>query len=618
MPKPRIQVESGLRTPGLQPVARQTDTFIPGAAATGASQGLQQLATGLSNINATVGKFAVQVQERANERALERGKRAARSALESQKSYASAVKDGTIKSTENPWYMAGAQMEFGRQVAHMVQSDALAEVAGIYESGGTVSPQQWDEIQLKHAQNRRAQFAGTEWDTEAFENGFGDTNAALRMNERENISRRFTGQIETQDTETFGSNQPDETLHGIQNGLSNAEIAEGIQQRLDEKVSGNEGLAGAYTDQTVEALVRLAKYGDRYGLSMEERRRALQIADELRGDKPELGEKRPRVAAGRKAGEKIGAAWDYLDESATSELRAMNAAEQREVANGKKTFQQEYNELTRDNPNAEIPETVWDRWQLDAADVHPDLEDFVKNYKQNHGKGVDDFPTIDLITSRLLDGTYTPDEIRAQIAEQQRIGKLTNGTALDLLARLDKLRPNGFSQSDISGYDQALKLRHYGGDYVPGITNAQLEQYQKASRFMKDYLMDGVDENGNRRWDEYVIADEARQRQMEFEAYQAAVGAYESLRVTGEPTKVKSKEKDVDIEEIVDVSLGQYNVVKNSWDEAGGNDPHLLSDEAKEILLGAGVDINDPDQKIDAADIDAFLSAQYDRLRGKL
>ena len=113
----------------LRPVARPVDTYVqPGAS------GLSQLSSSLSELVPSLARFAGRMGEEKAQKDKMEGEARAREMVESGKTFAEAVRTGTIRPDESPWFRVGfyettGRVEGGRYIGNFLEALNASPVA---------------------------------------------------------------------------------------------------------------------------------------------------------------------------------------------------------------------------------------------------------------------------------------------------------------------------------------------------------------------------------------------------------------------------------------------------------------------------------------------------------
>lgn len=121
----RLQVDPGLRTPGIQPVAAPVDSFVRPTA----GDKLGQLGSALSQISPEVQRFAGVLTDNIDANAQQEGRLAAEKLREQGLTLADATRKGVLPASKNPWYVAGLREQLGRNMADKYEGDLRAAMA---------------------------------------------------------------------------------------------------------------------------------------------------------------------------------------------------------------------------------------------------------------------------------------------------------------------------------------------------------------------------------------------------------------------------------------------------------------------------------------------------------
>lgn len=127
--------------PGLRPQANVLDTFIHPVNTQNNDAGVKaaQLAQSLSVFAPKLLNFAGNMQQRSNERNLQEGQTTAAEMALQGKSYKEAVESGAIKRSDNPFFVAGVNEQFGRTAADKMASDLARTLAHDLDESTDVS-----------------------------------------------------------------------------------------------------------------------------------------------------------------------------------------------------------------------------------------------------------------------------------------------------------------------------------------------------------------------------------------------------------------------------------------------------------------------------------------------
>jgi hypothetical protein len=238
MPRRRLQTDPGLGNPQLRPAARPVDTFVP-ASASGSQAA--QLANALSHLAPSLAQFGDQLFERKSKQDLQAGAERARETLreldESRKTFADAVREGTIPAHMNPWMKQGYYEELGRTYAGRLQADLTSAIEldenlkdsvemGDYRKFVSDFEQKWLEENVpQNVQNG------------AFGIGYGNRRDAILAN----LEAGWSAQTEERFTQRTLALFRDEAVTFMQDALDQdrpaAEIATVLRQMLDDKRS---------------------------------------------------------------------------------------------------------------------------------------------------------------------------------------------------------------------------------------------------------------------------------------------------------------------------------------------------------------------------------------------
>jgi uncharacterized protein YcbK (DUF882 family) len=254
MAKRRIQANTGLPTPALQPVASPTNSFEH----TTSGQQLDQLARGLATLSPAVARYSDTLAEQKANNDFAEGQRKAKELADSAKEFKDAIRKGQITPDKSPWFMAGLREQFGRLAADRMNQALVVAVANDEQLQSTTNVADYDAFASKFLGDWQDQNVDPKDRDGQFDKGFGSKAEAYIADSGRQFASQLAGRVVKHAGNAHFSEVMNEVINERGRHVTNETIGASISALNDAAIA--RGVGGQLVnDMTVEAITAAAK-----------------------------------------------------------------------------------------------------------------------------------------------------------------------------------------------------------------------------------------------------------------------------------------------------------------------------------------------------------------------
>lgn len=300
----------------LNPTASAVDRF----AAPRSGQQMARLAESLGELAPRLGAVALGVQRQENEEATAEGEAAGRAAMQEQgitswKAYREAVKAGTIKREDNPFFQAGLQRQFGTLAAQRIGADLAAEIAADPNMAESTDPAAFDKKLAEFMPSWLEKNAGESGQSPFFSSGFANADGVLMSLRNQFAARAAANGSKAADAMYY--NIPSGILQ--QEGLSDEDKLVALQTQLTDTYTGDPTNGARIADRTIAAITD-------YALLKRDPELAKTLLEKLKTGTAPLSVRESAVKALTELPRQVGMAAEYDRKQAENEAKRADKA----------------------------------------------------------------------------------------------------------------------------------------------------------------------------------------------------------------------------------------------------------------------------------------------------
>lgn len=252
----RLQVDPGLRTPTIQPVAAPVDSFIRPTA----GNGLDQLGAALSQISPEVREFTGAVSDHIDANAQSSGRLAAEKLRTEGLTLAEATRKGLIPASSNPWFMAGLREQLGRNMADKYDGDLRAAMGQDENLQTSTNLSDYDAFASKFREQWTKDNIGEGDQDQHFSTGFQFRAGAYESQARDAFASGIEEKVKTQGDEATHQEVVGAIQHGLRANVPLNAVADGVNTLVNDLIA--HGRNGAVVLRTVATAVHDAAIAD--------------------------------------------------------------------------------------------------------------------------------------------------------------------------------------------------------------------------------------------------------------------------------------------------------------------------------------------------------------------
>lgn len=351
MPRQRLQV-SGVRPVALRPGTAPVSTF----ARSTAGSALSQLAEGLARVAPALGRYSDVMAEKQAAKAQQEGEAEARRLVAEGKTFKQAVKDGTIRPDQSPWFRLGAQETFGRAAAEKYRGDLMLALgsSGLSES---TDIGRFDSFVQEYKAKWMEENLGDHQEAPLV-NSFGATADAYTSQLRGNFAASAGAKLVKDSTDALGARVFSLALDGHTGDMTAESVAKVVTLDMDRAIAA--GTEPKLVNRAVvAAVVDAAKKTRDIGL--------LDVLDSLKTDK-RSGDG-ATLGATSDAREAVEEARRYISQESAVEASRERAAQEAERAEQLRAINTQVTKALLADPHADVRPYADRLLQMGEADA---------------------------------------------------------------------------------------------------------------------------------------------------------------------------------------------------------------------------------------------------------
>lgn len=410
----RLQVDPGLRTPSLRPVAAPVDAFVRPD-----EDKMSQLGKALSSISPSVREFTGAVIENIDTGAENKGRLAAsdvaKQIREEGLSLAEATRKGKLPASKNPFYMKGLREQLGRNLADTFGGDLKAAMGADENLQVSTNLGDFDTFAQKFREQWEKDHLGENQD-DHFKQGYQFRSDAYLTAVRNEFANGIEGKVQTQgDQATFAEVFRHAT--DFTGKLPDAQVAGDINALTNDLIQ-KQGRNGRQVMQTTAAAIAAAAAANP--------EKGLKILELLKSVKGKEG----ALIATTYGSQLYTNTRDHVNTLLWNETQresAQSTARQQAVVNA--TLTEATQELLKD-PNADL------RKYLSRLAGDPHAAEQLEGLSRN--VGLLTFRTDEGTKARLFGSIWNGGESHTSVLASLRSGKLTVSDANFLIEQIDR------------------------------------------------------------------------------------------------------------------------------------------------------------------------------------